>query len=658
MSEVDAKTKDINSYIEENAPRYVALLGRLCYYLSQPVGGLALIAPIIEEAIRVGMHVTLYPAGGGLPLIYAALTPPAAPVKEMLTSAEEQPAQSSGSATLGALGYERALAAVSPLPTLLLYHECELDSPLPPPPDGALCSMAAADRASLAARLAAIDAIIAVRGALPVQIKMLVDSSSVPDSPSDAPMPSVLADFVTRYAEGLAADACIWDVGRLGLIGGSNFAGQPVIYCGVKGRLAVELQVTGANQDLPSQFATSVANPAWRLIWALNAIKNDSEEILLDSFYDELNPPGPEQNRWLRQQVKQDTAAADAADDATLAAIGVDAFLIGLRGYQLRVTDYHSPSVSITELNANGGGGLPANSSATLEVALVPNQSPATILASLRKHLNGGNFPDVSVMARGVAHSPALTDPTHPFASLVAAATSRAYGQEACIVPVAPISGPLHPLVETLAVPAIGLGLGPQPVLRAAARTMPLTEAQFIAAVKQTVGVIEEMGALGQAANWGAQARLRLVADTSSGWTEVKIAVAPPDQVEDLDHIAGVPDFTHEELEAVMQGNDEVITLPQAWTADLLTGLPSWPPADDQAISVDIAPFSPDDLSDPSNGASMPPAPLSVAPALAESGDEHMDVDEAVAALMVASGHPVTPRPARRPRQTGPLGGL
>ncbi len=656
MSEVDAQTQDIFSYIEENAARYAAMLGRLCYYPSSPSSGLALLAPVIEEAIRVGMNATLYPAGAGLPLLYAALLPAPAPVTQLLKSAEEQPTQSNGGPRLETLGYERALAAVGPLPTLLLYHECDLDSPPPPAPDGALCSMAAADRASLAARLAAIDAIIAVRGALPVQIKMLVDSSSVSDSPSDAPVSSALADFVARYAEGLAADACIWDVGRLGLIGGSNFAGQPVIYCGVKGRLAAELLVSGANQDLPSQFATSVANPAWRLIWALNAIKNDSEEILLDSFYDELNPPGPEQNRWLRQQVKQDPAAANTADDATLAAIGVDAFLIGLRGYQLRVTDYYSPSVSITELNADGGGGLPATASATLEVALVPDQSPATILASLRKHLNSGNFPDVSVKARGVAHNPALTDPTHPFASLVAAATSRAYGQEACIAPVAPISGPLHPLVDSLAVPAIGLGLGPQPVMRAAALTMPLTEAQFIAAIKQTVGVIEEMGALGQAANWGTQARLSLASATPSGWTEVKIAAAPPDQPQDLDHIAGVPEFTHEELEAVMQGNDdEFISTPQAWTADMLTDLPPLQPAEEQAISADLAPFSPDDLAAPSEDAppsSSPPVP----PTLEESGGEH--VDEAVAALMVASGHPVAASATRRPKQTGPLGGV
>jgi acetylornithine deacetylase/succinyl-diaminopimelate desuccinylase-like protein len=656
MSQVEAKAQDVYSYIEENAARYVAMLARLCDYPSQPLDeGLGLLTPIIEEAIRVGMHATLYPAGAGLPLLYAALAPPTAPVKQLLKSNAGDLAASDGNATLETLGYERALAAVGPLPTLLLYHECEPDSPPPPPPEGALCSMAAADRASLAARLAAIDAIIAVRGTLPVQIKLLVDSTSVPDSPADAPLSPALADFVARYAEALAADACIWDMGRLGLMGGCNFAGQPVIYCGVKGRLAVELQVTGATQDLPSQFATSVANPAWRLVWALNAIKNDSEEILLDSFYDELNPPGPEQNRWLRQQVKQDPAAADSADDATLTAIGVDTFLIGLRGYPLRVTDYYSPSVSITELTAEGGGGLPTSARATLEVALVPDQSPATILASLRKYLSSGNFADVSVRARGVAHHPALTDPTHPFASLVAAATSRAYGQEARIVPVAPISGPLHPLVDSLAVPAIGLGLGSQPMVRAAARTMPLTEAQFLAAVKQTVGVIEEMGALGQAANWGAQARCRLAAASNGSWTEVKIAAAPPDAPADLDHIAGAPQFTHEELEAVMQGSDEGLAPPQTWTADLLNDLPPWPSADEETISADIATYSPDDLSGPTNEATVAPpvAPSVAAPALEESSGEHLD--EAVAVPKVARGRATAPLPHRRGRPTEPL---
>lgn len=658
MGDLDEATQDIYSYIEENAGRYVAMLARLCAYPGQPQGGgLALLAPIIEEAIRVGMHATLYPAGPGLPLLYAAITPSAAPVKELLKPPVEEKHSANGNATLETLGYERALAAVGERPTLLLYHECDLDSAPPPAPAGALCAMACADRASLAARIAAIDAIMAVHGTLPVQIKLLVDATAAPDSASDDPRPPALADFVSRYADGLAADACIWDVGRLGLLGGSNFAGQPVIYCGVKGRLAVELQVSGANQDLPPQFATSVANPAWRLIWALNAVKNDSEEILLDSFYDDLNPPASEQQNWLRQQVKQNRAAADSADDATLEAIGVDAFLIGLRGYQLRVTDYYSPSVSITELAASGSGGLPASARAVLEVALVPDQSPISILTALRKHLSG-NFPDVSVKTRGVAHTPTLTSPTHPFATLVAEATSRAYGQEASIVPVAPISGPLHPLVDSLAVPAIGLGLGAQPVMRSAARNIPLTKAQFIAAIKQTVGIIEEMGALGQAANWGAQARLRLAAVTSSGWTEVKIAVAPPEEIEDPDHISGVPDFTHEELEAVMQGNDEAVAPPQAWTSDMLADLPPLPSLSDEPISADIAPFSADDLVTPATAAhdgaaASPPAQLTTPPA-DEGSSEHLD--EAVAALMAASGHPGSPSSIRRPpRQTGPL---
>ncbi len=670
MSEVDATPQgDIDEYIEANAARYTAMLERLCAYPAQPMGGgLALLAPIIEEAIRVGMHATLYPAGTGLPLLYAALTPPPAPVKEVLKSPAEDRPPANGSGTLEALGYERALAVVGERPTLLLYHECDLESQPPPPPDGALCSMAAADRAGLAARLAAIDAIMAVRGTLPVQIKLLVDSTSVADSTSDAPAAPALADFVARYAEGLAADACIWDVGRLGLMGGSNFAGQPVVYCGVKGRLAIELEVDGANQDLPAQFATSVANPAWRLIWALNAVKNESEEILLDSFYDDMNPPGPEQNKWLRDQVKQNRAATDTADDATLEAIGVDAFLIGLRGYQLRVTDYYSPSVSITQLNANGNGGLPATARATIEIALVPDQSPATILASLRKHLSGGNFPDVKVRARGVALTPAMTSTTHQFASLVADVTSRAYGKEACIVPVAPISGPLHPLVDTLAVPAIGLGLGPQPTMRAAARTMPLTAAQFLAAVKQVAGVIEEMGALGQAASWGAQARIRLAAVANGGWTEVRIAAATPDTPpEDPDHPAGMPEFSHEELEAVMQGNDSFAPEPQAWTADMISAdLPSAMPSTNgnAELNLDIAPFNPDDVGGPrddisatASEANEPPAPP-----LAASEPSGEQMDEAVAALMVASGHPeaadpTTTLPIRRPRQTGPLTG-
>ncbi len=616
-------SEDIYSYIEENIDRYVALLERLCLVPPVPSGGLALLAPIIEEAIRCGMHTTLYPAGKGLPLLYAAISPPAESVA---------PTQINGrlnGTTLESLGFERALAVVGEKPTLLLYHECDLESPAPPKLDEGLVAAAFADRASLAARLAAIDAITNVRGGLPVQIKLLVDASGVAES-ADAPGEPALVSFVERYADGLAADACLWDVGKLGLLGGRTYAGEPVVYCGVKGRLAVELAAEGANQDAPAALATSVPNPAWRLIWALNSIKNDSEEILIDGFYDDMNPPSSEQNKVLRQWIKQNAAAVQASDEATLKKLGISSYLLGLSGFQLRLTDYYSPSISVTTLEVEGSG-IPCRAQARIEFGLVPDQTPSAILAALREHLSSGNFADITVRPRGVALRPATTDLSHPFTALVTKVTAEAYGEAATAIPVAPISGPISPLVEKLALPAIGIGIGPQPLLRRSAASVPLSRSDFVAAIKQVAGIMDEVGKLGSAASWGAQARQKLVNSSGSVWQEVKIAAIPvtPTAI-DMDNIEGMPDFSDEEIRAVMGGDDSA---PAA-------RVPAAPDRQPRATAITQT------ISIPA----PPPTPA------ASNGSHAVEaVDEAVAALIAASGEQPKPAPRRGGRKTGPL---
>ena len=106
-------------------------------------------------------------------------------------------------------------------------------------------------------------------GDLPVSVKFVVEGEQKVGSPH-------LAPFVETHRDLLAADACIWESG------GVNWQGQPVITLGLKGILYVELEARGANRDIHSAQATSVVNPAWRLVWALATLKDQNEHILID----------------------------------------------------------------------------------------------------------------------------------------------------------------------------------------------------------------------------------------------------------------------------------------------------------------------------------------------------------------------------------------
>ena len=77
-----------------------------------------------------------------------------------------------------------------------------------------------------------------------------------------------LAQFVDAYTDLLrTADGCVWESG------GKNARGKYQIALGCKGLLYVELKARHASHDLHSALAAIVGNPAWRLIWALGAIK-------------------------------------------------------------------------------------------------------------------------------------------------------------------------------------------------------------------------------------------------------------------------------------------------------------------------------------------------------------------------------------------------
>lgn len=48
--------------------------------------------------------------------------------------------------------------------------------------------------------------------------------------------------------------------------------------------------VRTANIDAHSSNAPIWKNAAWRLVWALNTLKNEKDEVLIDGFYDDVAP--------------------------------------------------------------------------------------------------------------------------------------------------------------------------------------------------------------------------------------------------------------------------------------------------------------------------------------------------------------------------------
>jgi acetylornithine deacetylase/succinyl-diaminopimelate desuccinylase-like protein len=340
--------------------------------------------------------------------------------------------------------------------TLLFYNHYDVQPPEPlalwqSPPfeptrrDGKLFARGVSDdKGHIVCRLAALDALLAVLGELPCNVKFVIEGEEEISSPN-------LPSFVADHRELLTADACIWEFGRV------NEAGVPLQYAGQRGICYVELNVATASKDVHSGIGGSIfPNAAWRLVWALQTIKGRDGRIRLPGFYEAVRPASARDWELL-------TALPEVADELR-DGYGVQRFVNGLTGgAELRHAQVFLPTCTICGLTSGyqGTGSktvLPARASAKIDFRLVPDQTPEAVLSQLRAHLDAEGFDDVEVTFLG-GEPPARTDPDHPFLQLVSAAARDVYGVPQLITPLSGGSGPMHLFMHTLGVPIATAGV-------------------------------------------------------------------------------------------------------------------------------------------------------------------------------------------------------
>lgn len=301
------------------------------------------------------------------------------------------------------------------------------------------------DKGHIASCLFAIDALLAEEKELPCNVKFVIEGEEETSSVH-------LKDFLVEKKDKLAADACVWE------FGGVNHRDVPMQYLGLRGICYVELSVETANQDVHSGTGGSIfPNAAWRLVWALNSLKNPEEHILIPGFYDAVQPPGTRDRELME--------ALPETSQEYRERYGLKGFLKGLTGgVELRIAEVFEPTCTICGLTAGyqGPGSKtvqPAKASAKVDFRLVPDQTPEEVLRLLRIHLDQQGYADVEVKLLG-GESSARTDPDDPFVQLVVDQAAEVYGVPMQVVPMTGGSGPNHLFIETLHLPVVTAGMG------------------------------------------------------------------------------------------------------------------------------------------------------------------------------------------------------
>lgn len=334
------------------------------------------------------------------------------------------------------------------------------------------------DKGHIITRLAALDAVRHVLGELPCNVKFVIEGEEEIGSPS-------MDAFVEKHQAKLAGDACIWE------FGGVDSEGAPSQSLGMRGIFYVELSVETASRDVHSGLGGSIfPNAAWRLVWALNSLKDAAENILIPGFYDDVVPPSARDLAMLAQLPDE--------SQFLLEMYNLPGFLKGLTGglaWQREAV--FVPTCTICGLNAGyqGQGSKtvqPARASAKVDFRLVPEQRPADILQKLRAHLDAQGFADVAIEVYCGEH-PAKVDPDDPFVQMATAVAADVYGREMVVSPMIGGSGPLYPFVKTLGVPVVAAGCG-YPDGRVHAPNENIRVPDFINGIRHTARIVAAFG--------------------------------------------------------------------------------------------------------------------------------------------------------------------
>ena len=337
------------------------------------------------------------------------------------------------------------------LPTVLLYGHYDVQPPDPleewiSPPfeptirNGRLYARGVGDnKGQHFAQILALETLLACNGALPCNVKVLLEGEEEVGSPH---MPAFVAD----HRQELQADLVIISDGPV------HESGQSTLNFGVRGVIDLELRARGANRDLHSgNWGGIVPNPLWTLVHLLASMKNERGEITVDGFYEHVQPLNELERQALASLPLNIEEAKRSLDLSRLDEPQE-------RGYFERLSAW--PTLTINGIHGGYGGPgsktvLPHEAVAKCDIRLVEAQTVDDILAKVKAHVQR-HAPEVRVISHG-GMNPSKTPLDSVYTGPLRQAILAAQGTEPLLVPAMGGSLPEYAFTKTLGIPTFGV---------------------------------------------------------------------------------------------------------------------------------------------------------------------------------------------------------
>ena len=296
------------------------------------------------------------------------------------------------------------------------------------------------DKGELITRIKAVEAFLKTEGDVPCNIKFLIEGEEETGSAN-------IDSYLKKFQKKFSCDGVIWEFGYV------DSKNRPVVGLGMKGLLFVELIKEESKIDAHSSLAVIIKNPAWRLIEAVNTLRNSSGKILIKDWYKEVKPFSKKDLALLKSEPIDENSFKKE--------FGIRDFVGQKKGLELKKALAGAPTCNIAGMISGytGQGAktvLPSKAVIKIDFRLVPNMVPKKQVARLKKHLIKKGFGDIKIKVYH-GEAAARTNPDEPFVKNVQASADQIFGKSIVNVSNAG-TGPMHSFVKFLKAPCISIG--------------------------------------------------------------------------------------------------------------------------------------------------------------------------------------------------------
>ncbi len=302
------------------------------------------------------------------------------------------------------------------------------------------------DKGQMYMHIKALEALRAVNGSFPLNVKFLVEGEEEVGGAS-------IAKYVAANREKLKADvALVSDTAMYA-------PGMPTLCTGLRGLIYLEIEASGPARDLHSGlYGGAAPNPIFALIELLAKAKDENGVIRIPGIYEDVEAPAPaEKQSWERLPFDEGEFLRNE--------VGAEQ-LTGEPGYSVLERIWARPTL---EVHGIGGGFtgtgaktvIPATAVAKVSLRLVPRQDPDKIQAAVKGFIEANTPRGIRVAVRVLSASPGLVmNPDHPAIAVAAKAFSDVFGKPTVFIR----SGGSVPIVgdfaKHLGIPTVMMGFG------------------------------------------------------------------------------------------------------------------------------------------------------------------------------------------------------